>query len=627
MAANDTAALVVALSAQMTKFEKQMTSDAPALADKAVKNIEDKFARTNPDASGLIAWGKNFLGIVGIAEFLDKLKNAVLEVGKLGQEAERVGLSAEQFQELGYAVVATGGAVESAGSFLDRFNRLSSEAAQGQGALAQVFKANGVAIRDNSGNLLPVYNLLLKYADLVKGAANAQDKMNLAFIAGGRGAGPELVRALEGGAAGLKAFADQAHAAGAVIDDDLVKRAEQVRIAWETKKLAVQSYLIAIADYLLKAKADAQSLIAPAEAKKDVRDLIDQFKELGEVISKAFAERGGLELIAAIKAEVEGAKRTFGAGGMADALRNDGEPVPLPRSRPASANAPSGGGTTVIPNPEFDKMLEHQRKRAELLQAEAQTIGQTIGKEAELRAQIELESQAREHNIPLTEARKAAIEAEAAAVGKAAQQLDDYKRKWQGTNEALRYGGGLLVDALDAAINKTQTWQETATAALRSVTRELLQAAITGQGALAQILGFASNVQGGTGGLVGMLANAFGLGLPGADTAGGSPGGLPMQAAGGTDFSPGGPTWVGEQGPELLNLPRGSQVIPNNVVQKMGGGDSVNVTMSVDLAGANGDAAIRAMIRQSAHAAVSQAVGIVNAQAPARQLKYNQLGT
>ena len=32
----------------------------------------------------------------------------------------------------------------------------------------------------------------------------------------------------------------------------------------------------------------------------------------------------------------------------------------------------------------------------------------------------------------------------------------------------------------------------------------------------------------------------------------------------GTDFWRGGPTWVGEKGPELLNLPRGSQIIPHD---------------------------------------------------------------
>jgi hypothetical protein len=38
--------------------------------------------------------------------------------------------------------------------------------------------------------------------------------------------------------------------------------------------------------------------------------------------------------------------------------------------------------------------------------------------------------------------------------------------------------------------------------------------------------------------------------------------------ANGTNFAPGGMTLVGERGPELVNLPRGSQVIPNN---KLGG--------------------------------------------------------
>lgn len=39
--------------------------------------------------------------------------------------------------------------------------------------------------------------------------------------------------------------------------------------------------------------------------------------------------------------------------------------------------------------------------------------------------------------------------------------------------------------------------------------------------------------------------------------------------ASGTDFAPGGLALVGEQGPELINLPRGSQVIPNNRLRTM----------------------------------------------------------
>ena len=43
-----------------------------------------------------------------------------------------------------------------------------------------------------------------------------------------------------------------------------------------------------------------------------------------------------------------------------------------------------------------------------------------------------------------------------------------------------------------------------------------------------------------------------------------------LTAATGTDYSPGGLTLVGENGPELLNVPKGAQVIPNNLIGAAG---------------------------------------------------------
>lgn len=56
--------------------------------------------------------------------------------------------------------------------------------------------------------------------------------------------------------------------------------------------------------------------------------------------------------------------------------------------------------------------------------------------------------------------------------------------------------------------------------------------------------------------------------------------------ASGTDSWTGGPTWVGENGKELINLPRGSQVIPNSALrfgspQKSAGGDTHIYNISV----------------------------------------------
>ena len=45
--------------------------------------------------------------------------------------------------------------------------------------------------------------------------------------------------------------------------------------------------------------------------------------------------------------------------------------------------------------------------------------------------------------------------------------------------------------------------------------------------------------------------------------------------AGGTDFAPGGLSVVGERGPELVNLPRGAQVIPNHVLAAVASGGAL----------------------------------------------------
>jgi hypothetical protein len=69
----------------------------------------------------------------------------------------------------------------------------------------------------------------------------------------------------------------------------------------------------------------------------------------------------------------------------------------------------------------------------------------------------------------------------------------------------------------------------------------------------------------------------------------------PDMFANGTVNAPGGMAWVGERGPELVNLPRGSQVIPAHRAQSMGGG---GVTVNVDARGSADPAAVRAQVEQ-----------------------------
>ena len=81
--------------------------------------------------------------------------------------------------------------------------------------------------------------------------------------------------------------------------------------------------------------------------------------------------------------------------------------------------------------------------------------------------------------------------------------------------------------------------------------------------------------------------------------------------ANGTQNWRGGLSWVGERGPELVNLPRGSQVIPAHRAQNMGGG---GINISVDARGSSDPAAVRAQVE----AGILQAAPAIIAAAEAR---------
>lgn len=233
MAQNDTAALVVALSAQLTRFEKDMQS-AVSVADKNVKKIEDRFAQTNAAITGklkeigsaatsqlgfagsllsslgpvgiaaAVGIGAAVAGIVSLtnatAEFAEKAKN-------LKDGAETAGLTITQFKALGSAGKAVGLDFEETAAFFTKFI------------------ANIEALRGGSG---PLYDALLKIdVGLARDLASAKDsataidilvkafgrledqtkRLDLARAAGGR-AGLSGVRLLDslgrqGGLAGI----------------------------------------------------------------------------------------------------------------------------------------------------------------------------------------------------------------------------------------------------------------------------------------------------------------------------------------------------------------------------------------------------------------------------------------
>lgn len=276
----------------------------------------------------------------------------------------------------------------------------------------------------------------------------------------------------------------------------------------------------------------------------------------------------------------------------------------------------------------YDRATESITKHTARLEADAETAGKGEAAQAELRAEYQLTAAAQQAGIPITDkvrnqiqdlAQDAGLAAEELAKAKVAsdiqfgsksafltpqdlaiaQQLrkiygDDVPAAMQSSEAAaLRFNAtikqlGDLGQQINSAflVDFTQQIRNGASAmdalksaglnALGKISDKLAQMAAD------QLWASAFGGSGG-GGLLGLLgfptgavnANGSIAGAVGPTSVGGAP--LVGAFASGTDSAPGGLSLIGENGPELLNIPRGSQVIPNDVLRNGGGGGGTTV--------------------------------------------------
>jgi hypothetical protein len=140
-------------------------------------------------------------------------------------------------------------------------------------------------------------------------------------------------------------------------------------------------------------------------------------------------------------------------------------------------------------------------------------------------------------------------------------QADALNRKFSETFS------GPFADALVAAADGTKSLKDAFKDMTRSIVHNLNE--IAAKELATKLFGGGGYLGSGGMDIGAILAKLFGGMTAGAGAgwvSGFDLGGL----ASGTSFARGGPTLVGERGPEIVNLPRGAEVIPNNVIGRQG---------------------------------------------------------
>ncbi len=144
-------------------------------------------------------------------------------------------------------------------------------------------------------------------------------------------------------------------------------------------------------------------------------------------------------------------------------------------------------------------------------------------------------------------------------------------------NDSFKAVGMTVSDAFKGMLTGAMSWKDGMRSLIASVIDQLWKLFV-----VQQIVGVISNA----------LGSATGTPKSFAPTTSVKP---PSFFAKGTTYAPGGMAVVGERGPELVNLPKGSEVIPNH---KMGGMMGGNFNISVDARGSSDPAAVRAQVQQ-----------------------------
>lgn len=248
--ANEGKTLAIDIIARVDKLEKGMERAKKAANDnfgaieRRGKQMSDRLERDIGNAAtkvtgSLTGLGKAFLGGLaggifagGLEGFARGVKSTVSELATLHKVIERVGLDAKVFQELEFGFKLAG--VE-AGAFadgIDKFNKNIAVAATQGGKLADILKANGVAIRDSNGKIRDAQSLLRDYANLVKNAGSEAEQMLLVQEAFGRG-DANFVNALKNGAKGFDDMGKAAADAGGTISKELLAKADEFDDRWD----------------------------------------------------------------------------------------------------------------------------------------------------------------------------------------------------------------------------------------------------------------------------------------------------------------------------------------------------------------------------------------------------------
>lgn len=162
------------------------------------------------------------IAIRGVRMMKGMIEDTAAAAAKADDLSQKLGISAEAVQELGYAGVQSSTSLDGVADGMAKLGLAAKDAKDGSKEARAAFKSVGVDFKALAKGTLPVDTALAQIADKFAAMPDSVAKMNLATKLFGK-SGKDLIPFLNQGAAGIADLRREAHEMGAVIDGKTAK--------------------------------------------------------------------------------------------------------------------------------------------------------------------------------------------------------------------------------------------------------------------------------------------------------------------------------------------------------------------------------------------------------------------
>ena len=260
-------------------------------AEKSMKSMERTAAGVSKGiVAGFTAIGSVIGGAIAAFASVDAaitgLSNAINAADRIDELSARFSISTETLSGWGYAAKMTGSDLEGLVGIIPKFSKNIAEASKAGSDADKTFRALGISVKDQAGNLRSFEDLLPEVQNRFAGISNETTKTALAMQLFGK-SGSEFLEFLSLGADGMRTMEERARSLGIVIDSDTAGAATEFNDRLDDLRAATQGWFTQLASELLPTLTDLTTkLVDVAKEGGGVRDvahgIATAFREIGK---------------------------------------------------------------------------------------------------------------------------------------------------------------------------------------------------------------------------------------------------------------------------------------------------------------------------------------------------------